>query len=102
AEDPARPTPKAHTPATSKQPAGLGRTGSMVGIVAAVVIVASIGLGVGAAWYKIQGILPGQSTPAAASADAAVATVAENVPKAPDPIAVAEAAIKASEAAAAA
>ena len=72
----------------------------MVGIVAAVAIVASIGLGVGAAWYKMQGLpLPGQPAPAAA---AAAATVAENVPKARDPIAVAEAAIKASEAAAAA
>ena len=100
AENPSRSTPKATTPSTGRQPARSGRTGSMVGIVAAVVIVASIGLGVGAAWYKIQGILPGQS--AAAPADAAVATVAENVPKAPDPIAVAEAAIKASEAAAAA
>jgi len=102
AENPPRSTPKATTPSTGRQPARSGRTGSMVGIVAAVVIVASIGLGVGAAWYKIQGILPGQSAPAAASADAAVASVAENVPKAPDPIAVAEAAIKASEAAAAA
>jgi TonB family protein len=102
AENPSRSTPKATTPSTGRQPARAGRTGSMVGIVAAVVIVASIGLGVGAAWYKIQGILPGQSAPAAAPADAAVATVAENVPKAPDPIAVAEAAIKASEAAAAA
>jgi TonB family protein len=99
-ENPSRSTPKATTPSTGRQPARSGRTGSMVGIAAAVVIVASIGLGVGAAWYKIQGILPGQSAPAAAPADAAVATVAENVPKAPDPIAVAEAAIKASEAAA--
>jgi TonB family protein len=93
---------KSTTPAsTGKQPgapARSGRTGSMVGIAAAVAIVASIGLGVGAAWYKMQG-LPLSGQPAE---PAAAATVAENVPKAPDPIAVAEAAIKASEAAAAA
>jgi TonB family protein len=101
-ENPPRSTPKATAPAsTGKQPgaqARSGRTGSMVGIAAAVAIVASIGLGVGAAWYKMQGLpLPGQP-----AEPAAAATVAENVPKAPDPIAVAEAAIKASEAAAAA
>jgi TonB family protein len=103
-ENPPRSTPKTTTPpSTAKQPgapARSGRTGSMVGIVAAVAIVASIGLGVGAAWYKMQGLpLPGQPAPAAA---AAAATLAVNVPKARDPIAVAEAAIKASEAAAAA
>jgi TonB family protein len=97
-ENPPRSTPKGTTPgSTGKQPgARSGRTGSMVGIAAAVAIVASIGLGVGAAWYKMRGLpLAGQPAPAAA-------TVAENVPKAPDPIAVAEAAIRASEAAAAA
>jgi TonB family protein len=99
AETSQRATPKAVASKPSA-PARSGRTGSMVGIAAAVVIVASIGLGVGAAWYKMQGLLqPGQSAPAAA---APAAAVAEQVAKAPDPIAVAEAAIKASEAAAAA
>jgi TonB family protein len=100
AENSPRSAPKTATVKPSGAPGRSGRIGSLVGIAAAVAIVASIGLGVGAAWYKIQGILPGQSAPAAAPQPAA--TVAESVPKAPDPIAVAEAAIKASEAAAAA
>jgi TonB family protein len=100
AENSQRAAPKAVTPAKhSGGPVRSGRTGPVVGIAAAVAIVASIGLGLGAAWYKILELpLAGQST----SAPAAAVPVAEHVSKAPDPIAVAEAAIKASEAAAAA
>jgi TonB family protein len=104
AETSPRPTPKSAAAPAGKQasaPARSGRASSLVGIAAAVIIVASIGLGVGAAWYKVQGLFPAQSAPAAAVSTPA-ATQAENVPTAPDPIAVAEAAIKASEAAAAA
>jgi TonB family protein len=104
AENSQRAAPKAATlPLPGKHsgaPGRSGRTGSIVGMAAAVAIVASIGLGVGAAWYKMQGLpQPGQSAPAAA---APKAPLTENASKAPDPIAIAEAAIKASEAAAAA
>jgi TonB family protein len=88
------------SPAPGAKRLGAAGTRSIVGIAATVAVVASLGLGAGAAWYKMQGLpLPGQAQPAPA---VPAETVTENVPKAPDPIAVAEAAIKASQAAAAA
>jgi len=100
AESSARPATRIAPSKPANVPARSARTGSMVGVAAVVAIVASIGVGVGAAWYKMQGLpLPGQSTSAS---PAPAATVVESVQKVPDPIAAAEAAIKASEAAAAA
>jgi len=95
---------KTGTPAPGSKRPGTSGTGtrSVIGMAATVAVVASLGLGAGAAWYKMQGLpFPGQAQPAPAPAVPA-ATVAESVVKTPDPIAVAEAAIKASEAAAAA